>query len=748
MTPPQPSLMTRFPLLLLSFLSACAFTLSISAQDTYSSFNEYGDYDDIQAGNNRVIWGRDTTRNKKKIVPIGVEQWTVEDRLGTIIPEENTDTAIHSFQFWNGTEGLNGEYSILGNLGSPRLSRVFMHREDAPQLIFLQPYGFFIGGLRDFRFSNTLSPFTNLAYHKVGNRVNGQERVRAYFASNINKVSGIGFKLDYLYGRGYYNAQANSQFGGTVFGYYLGDRYNLHAWVNANHSKTAENGGIEDDKYITDPTSFSGGYTSKDIPTILTDTWNRNDNQTYYLTHRYNLGSYHEVEVPDSLQPKMPEDDELLAELTDSVRQLLAADTLRRSLVVDSLRTAWENSIVKPKEFIAVGAFIHTFQMDNLHHTYYSYDTPSWYYTRNMFGDLANLSNVHDQTNAMQIRNTLGVAVLEGFNKWAAMGVTLFATHTFRSFTLPELGDTVISRTYREQDISVGGEISRTQGTLIHYNVNGEVVLAGEDVGQFDVDGKLNLSLPLGKRDTVDIEAHGFVKNLNPGFYFRHYHSQFDWWDNDLSKEFKTRIEGSVAIKRTQTKLTVGVENVRNYTYFGMENTLIGNDPESVMPEDYSHSVAVRQKSGSVQVFMAALKQDVALGPLHLDTEFTYQTSSDEDALPLPKLNLYGNLYLAFRFAKVLYVELGADLRYFTSYYAPDYSVSLGQFAVQDPSNPRVKIGNYPICNAYVNAHLKHCRLYFAVQHFNAGTGRMFWAPHYAMDPMTIHFGVSWNFFN
>ncbi len=185
--------------MLLSLTCACAFSQVKMRQDVNGEYNsEYNEYDDINAGNNRMTWGRDTTRNKRKEIPIGVHQWTVEERLGTILPEENTDTAVHSFQFWNNTEGLNGEYTILGNLGSPRLSRIYMHRTDAPQLLFLYPYSFFLGGIRDFRFSNTLSPLTNLAYHKVGNRTNGQERVRAYFASNIHKVSCFGFKLDYL----------------------------------------------------------------------------------------------------------------------------------------------------------------------------------------------------------------------------------------------------------------------------------------------------------------------------------------------------------------------------------------------------------------------------------------------------------------------------------------------------------------------------------------------------------------------
>lgn len=733
---------------LIAFLLITTSSMVTHAQTQRQTYSPEGDESGrIETGNSRMSWGRDTTRTRKsEVVPIGVKQWRLEERLGTVIPAANTDTIVHLFQFWNDTQGLNGEYSFLGNLGSPRISRIFQNRSDASQHLFLQPYDFFLRGLRDFRFTNTLSPITNLAYHKVGNNVNGHERVRANFASNINKQAGIGFKLDYLYGRGYYNNQANSQFGGTLFGYYLNDRYNMHAWVNANHSKTAENGGIENDTYITNPQSFPQRYGSKDIPTTLSDTWNRNDNQTYYLTQRYHIGFERDIELPDSLKPKMPHEADLLLQLNDSLRKIASSDTLRRALFVDSLRQAWTASQLIPQEFIPVSSIIHTLQIDNLHHTHYAYTTPENYYTKRYYGTL---TNVRDQTNSVIVRNTLGLAMVEGFNKWAAMGITLFATHDFRSFSLPELEDTVFRRTYREQNLSIGGELSRTQGSLLHYNVSGELTLAGKDIGQFKTDGRFTLSFPLGKRDTLALEAHGFIKRLNPGFYFRHYHSQFAWWDHtNLSKEFKTRIGGTLRNKRTRTALTLGMENIQNYTYFSMQNTLIGTDASSTLTADYSHEVTVKQHAGSIQVFMASLKQDFKAGPLHWDNEVTYQTSSNEDALPLPVLNLYSNLYLAFRIARVLNVELGADCRYFTSYYAPDYAVNIGQFAVQDAANARLKIGNYPIINAYANLHLKRCRLYAAVQHVNAGNGRMFWAPHYAMNPMTIHFGISWNFFN
>ena len=87
-------------------------------------------------------------------------------------------------------------------------------------------------------------------------------------------------------------------------------------------------------------------------------------------------------------------------------------------------------------------------------------------------------------------------------------------------------------------------------------------------------------------------------------------------------------------------------------------------------------------------------------------------------------------------------------MRYHTRYYAPDYAPFIGQFAVQDASQERVKIGHYPILDGYVNLSIKRLRAYLSVTHFNQGTGKYFWAPHYPIDPMSIHFGLSWNFYN
>lgn len=68
----------------------------------------------------------------------------------------------------------------------------------------------------------------------------------------------------------------------------------------------------------------------------------------------------------------------------------------------------------------------------------------------------------------------------------------------------------------------------------------------------------------------------------------------------------------------------------------------------------------------------ATLKQDFRLGVFHLDNEVTWQKTSNETVLPLPQLSLYHNFYILAKLAKkVLTVQLGADVRYFTKYNAP-----------------------------------------------------------------------------
>lgn len=684
--------------------------VTLSAQNTIP--NQYSQFGGSASGMDGNRYDRngnpiDTTAViDANTIPIGLFSWKIDERLGNIF-ETPVDTIQHAFQNTNDTGGPTGHYTYLGNLGAPRISHVFFERKETSQFFFTDPYDFTVRRPEDIVYTNTKSPFTNLTYYKQGDGRYGEERFKAYFAVNVNKRLGFGFDIDYTYGRGKYTSQSTALFNGNLFAYYRGDNYDMHfSFINEN-LKVAENGGIADDRYITHPLEMAEGrktYATYDIPINLNDIWNKNTGYHAFLTHRYNLGFYRDV--------------------------------------------TQENDTVTRTVFVPVTSFIHTVKMDMNRRKYISYDKEQnqTYFQNNYLGN-----DSTDVTKHFSIKNTVGISLREGFNKWAKAGLTAFMSFEHRRFTLTDTLDGTAGRyiptDYKENILSVGGQLIKEQGKTIHYNVLGEVALIGEDAGQFSVEGQGDLNFRLFG-DTVRLEANAYIKNLNPTFYFRHFHSKHYWWDNeDLSKIMRTRIEGKLNIDRWRTQLKVGVENIKNYTY--LDNTSIKvTDKQNEV--SFKNNIAVRQHSGNIQVFNAALRQDFKLGILHLDNEVVYQKSSNQQVLPLPDLVLYHNLYIQFGLAKrVLNIELGADVRYFTQYYAPDYAPAIGQFYLQNPET-RFKLGGYPLVNAYLNLHLKRTRIFVQMYNLIQGTGEKsyFLAPHYPLNPRILKVGLSWNFFD
>ena len=188
--------------------------------------------------------------------------------------------------------------------------------------------------------------------------------------------------------------------------------------------------------------------------------------------------------------------------------------------------------------------------------------------------------------------------------------------------------------------------------------------------------------------------------------------------------------------------MKIGIESIQNHVFLQEKQ----EDGEKGTLATRKYGIEVAQSSQNIQVLSAALSHALRWGILNWENEWTFQQSS-ESTLPLPKLNIWSNVFLRFRIAKVLDTELGADVRYFTEYYAPAYSPAIGLFAVQSPSH-RTLIGNYPWINAYLNFKLKGVRFYLAYNHLNQSEGRYFLVPHYPTNQRMLQFGICWTFFN
>ena len=681
-------------------------------------------------------FSKDTTKREKVEAPKEIHQWHIDEFSGNPIPV-NADTLPHLYQNWHLTEGMNGEYNFLGNMGAPRQSRIFFNRPSDTQYDFLQPYDYFIVRPGELFFTDTKSPYTNLSYNESGDKVTGDDRFRAYFATNAGKKFGIGFLFDYLYGRGRYDNQSTAFMNFSLFSYYRSDKYNYHLLASRYHIKMAENGGITDDEYITNPEKTDGAnsnFGTTDIPVHLDRTWNRNEVYTAYFSHNYNFGFYKKVRKDIS-------GDSIANEVNRYMNEHSAAqaDSTLTAGTNDSIATRQASAVGDAElemRFIPVARITHTADLTTNRHEFLSYEPANNYYAHNYLP-----YDSIDRTDYWTLKNTVALSLREGFNKWAIADITAYVSYIYSNYRQP---DTIGAREYRlrtdEHTLMIGGQIESTRNRYLKYKLRGETAVSGNDLGAFNIEGKGELNLRLLKQDSkLTLNAH--IKNNRPSYYYRHYHSEHYWWDKNLDKEFRTRIEAGIALPRWKTSIKAGIENIKNYTYFA--NTPVANGNR------YLSDITVKQESSNIQVLSATLKQDFGAGPLNLETEFTYQNSSNKSILPLPDFNAYANLYIKFRIAKVLNTELGADCRYFTSYYAPDYSAALGQF-VQQNQNDKISIGNYPVVSVYANFLLKETRFYVMYYHVNEGTGNRnyFLAPHYPMSPKALWFGLSWNFYN
>ena len=761
------------------------FIFLLSTAHGYAQFDD--GFNQIDTDGNTIQRNNKSKKDSlgsNKEIPEGIKVWTVDTRFGdrkAAVP----DTISHMFMNSIFTTGLRGDYTTTGNLGAPRINRIVTDRPFGSQFIFTQPYDFIITPIEQFHFTNTLSPFTNITYNNAGNRTNGEDHLTTKFGVNAGKRLGVGFKFDYLYGRGYYQDQSTAHFNYTMYGSYLGDHYQAHLLMSTNHQKVSENGGITDDNYITHPESYSDKYSTNEIPTALSQNWNRNDNQHIFLTHRYNLGFSRKVPMTEeeikakkfamaskkeneaqkrkdkATQEGRLDDDktvtlqgrpddakimgaEPISQKKDNNRVALdkqAADSLLAAEKKTQVDTAWMK-----KEFVPVTSFIHTLKFDNYRRIYQAYKTPTDFYANTYTVDEPLTGDsIYDKTRHYSLKNTFALSLLEGFNKWAKAGLKAFITSELRHFTLPSATGT---DTYNEHNLSFGAQLSKKQGKTFHYDAIAETWLTGEDAGQLKIDGSADLNFKLFG-DTLTLTANGFFYRLNPTFYYRHYHSRHAWWDNtNMSKILHSRIQGILNYQKTRTTLRVAVDEIKNYTYFALSHTITSG-------KRVNHAITVNQNSGAIHLLTASLSQDFTFGPLNWESVITYQNSSNKTILPVPMLNLYSNVYLRFKIAHVLRCDFGADVRYFTKYYAPDYVPSLGQYAVQTNTNTtgsdsRVEIGNYPVVNVYANFHLKHTRFFIMMSHLNAGTGKKnyFYTPHYPLNQSILRFGLSWNFFN
>lgn len=371
------------------------------------------------------------------------------------------------------------------------------------------------------------------------------------------------------------------------------------------------------------------------------------------------------------------------------------------------------------KEYIPVTRFIHTLQLDEQRKKYFEESAEKTFY-KNTF---LPFRQTNDTSALQSLTNRVAINLAEEFNKWMKFGLTGYVENEVQRFTFVE--DSTMFYQLKS-NTKVGGILAKELGQQFTYKINGEVDLLGYKAGDFNLQANVKGAFNFLKNKIV-LSAKGFIRSEEPSLFLQYYHSNHFRWENNFDKTYRTHIGGSFSVPTKNFSLDVNVENITRQIYFD----------KTAMPVQFS---------GNVQIVSANMKLDFHVGKFALENNAVYQLSSNQEVVPLPDLSLYHNFYFHDKWFKVLSMQMGAEVRYHTSYLAPSYMPATGQFYNQRDK----EIGNYPVINVYLNAHLKRTRFFAEYYHVNQlfMNGAYFSMPYFPINPAIFKMGLTWNFYD
>lgn len=609
-------------------------------------------------------------------------------------------------------EGYGLAIGNNGNFVGPRHYKTFFDRlPEWDPFVYGQAFDQLFYRRERLLYYDTRSPFTKLSYHRFGPVEQREETLDMTLALNVNKSINLGGDFNYFLSRGAYINNIGRQVGYRLFGSYQGTRYEAYFSGGNNYIKLQENGGLANDDYINNPEKFSGSrqsISSIEIPVKYT----QGVGNTLFighvnLNHRFHLGSKRRFLLGDRLPDgkRTPEDTTLFVPIASIGHQF----ELRKGT-----RLFIGNNKTLEKEYP------HTFPYFWKGKTIKENNGKG-----NKVIDDAIQVVPFDSVRITELNNTVSFQMREGFRPWVKLGITAFARFENRFFFMRDSIEG--SGRSNEFNTYVGGNVKRSSGKGLNFDVTGEVAVVGHDVGNFRIFGNVvsQFSLwgiPFG------IEAEGRFTNLRPPTLLEHHRGTYVRWDTDLPFTQSLLLSSSISLPRFGTTLSVHSATLNNYVYFDRD----------LFPKVFDKPL---------QVLEARILHRYFWRLLHWDLAASYQLSSQQEVLPLPTLSAFGSVYLRFKIAKVMDTQFGVDCSFHTAYHAPYYDVATQQFVNQQ----EISIGNFPLLNAFASFKLRRVRFFLCYynlgDYFISSVGR--WSlPHMPINPPSLRLGISFDFNN
>jgi len=286
-----------------------------------------------------------------------------------------------------------------------------------------------------------------------------------------------------------------------------------------------------------------------------------------------------------------------------------------------------------------------------------------------------------------------------------------------------DIHDTI--KSYESSDLIPYGSIEISPHPVINISGKASYILKGSNYqGDFDISGLASISILRKKPYKTSFNFEIQISNHEVPYFYKNYYSNHFWWENDFSKIQTNKI--SAYIIQKGMKLGADIFKVTDYVYVGFDT----------LPAQYNQSL---------EVFKAYFSKNQRFGKLDLDGTFVYQNVSDDDVLRLPEFMAYFSAALNFNIIKgALTTRAGADINYFSEYYANSYMPAIRSFYLQNEK----KVGNNFHVNVFIDFNVKRTRFFLKAQNVLEAFGQhnFYQVPHYPLQDFAIKFGLSWRF--
>ncbi len=627
--------------------------------------------------------------------------WTREPYFNNI----NVTDIDTSYNYWFRDDKFyrkDVNVSYLGTSGSAVQPFDAFRRGSREGISFYTPYEIYTFDPSNLPMYNTKTPYTELAYWGTlfANEESAENNLHLMTTQNI--FPSLNFTLGYDR-EGSNGLLENEKTDNRTFyaaANYMGKRYLAHGGYIYNKVSRGENGGIVDNFWIRDTT-----VGSREIDVRLGNADNLLKKNTLFLDQTYR--------IPFTFLRK-------LMHSRDSVQ------ATGDSLAVQEEDTDITTAFIGHNSEYSVYRKIYTDEIaagDEVGRNYYN----------NTF--LLNPTQSHDSLRVMKLENKVFMrlqpwsdsAVVSSVN--VGIGNRILNHYMFSpDGYLRKTSNTVWNSTYL-----YGGAAGMLSHGGIWWNATGYYTFAGKEHNDFGLNANAGLQFyPFRKarKSPVSFTVR-FSETLDePDFYAQHYFSNHFAWENNFDKISTTELGATLDIPYWGMRLSGSYGLFDNHIYY---------DTLSI----------VRQATDPIHVAKLELEKNFRVWKLHFDNRGLLQYSSDKDIIPVPLAAVDLKWYLGFSIVKnVLDMQIGADTRWTTEWYAPGYNPAVGQFHNQKHEKYG---GGSPYIDAFVNMQWKRACIFVKVINVNMGwpasSSDYFAADGYIRPQRAIKFGFYWPFY-